>query len=156
MQDPQPCVYCGKEVSCGTPGTGDVVRLLPCGHSACASCALMDAFDAARDEPVRSCLCVCLVSCVGEARNRPGLLAHGGGWARGAAARCVACARAKMGSVIPREGGVGMTAPIYARAHATQRWCRSDHQHSSNSTRTRTMTDFSCRAWARCMACAAL
>jgi hypothetical protein len=62
MQDPQPCVYCGKEVSCGTPGTGDVVRLLPCGHSACASCALMDAFDAARDEPVRSCLCVCLVS----------------------------------------------------------------------------------------------
>jgi hypothetical protein len=62
MQDPQPCVYCGKEVSCGTPGTGDVVRLLPCGHSACASCALMDAFDAARDKPVRSCLCVCLVS----------------------------------------------------------------------------------------------
>ena len=42
---------------------------------------------------------VCL-SCVGEARNRPGLLAHGGGWARGAAARCVACARAQMGSVI--------------------------------------------------------
>jgi hypothetical protein len=36
---------------------------------------------------------VCL-SCVGEARNRPGLLAHGGGWARGAAARRVACARA--------------------------------------------------------------
>ena len=35
-------------------------------------------------------------------------------------------------------------------------WCRSDHQHSSNSTRTRTMTDFSCRAWARCRACAAL
>ena len=45
MQDPQPCVYCGKGVSCGTPGTGDVVRLLPCGHSACASCALMDAVD---------------------------------------------------------------------------------------------------------------
>ena len=55
MQDPQPCVYCGKEVSCGTPGTGDVVRLLPCGHSACASCALMDAVDAERDEPVLPC-----------------------------------------------------------------------------------------------------
>ena len=55
MQDPQPCVYCGKEVSCGTPGTGDVVRLLPCGHSACASCALMDAFDAAREKK-NSCL----------------------------------------------------------------------------------------------------
>jgi hypothetical protein len=36
MHDPQPCVYCGKVVSCRTPGTGDVVRLLPCGHSACA------------------------------------------------------------------------------------------------------------------------
>ena len=30
--------------------------------------------------------------------NRPGLLAHGGGWARGAAARCVACARGPDGS----------------------------------------------------------
>ena len=34
----------------------------------------------------------------GEARNRPGLLAYGGGWARGAAARCVACARGPAGS----------------------------------------------------------
>ena len=51
---------------------------------------------------------VCL-SCVGEARNRPGLLAHGGGWARGAAARCVACARGPDGSKCHPEGLDGIS-----------------------------------------------
>jgi hypothetical protein len=56
----------------------------------------------------------------GEARNRPGLLAHGFGWARWAAARCVACARALIGAMCPRGGGVGHMAPICARAQATK------------------------------------
>ncbi len=38
----------------------------------------------------------------GAARDRSGLRAHGGGWARGAAARCVACARALIGAMCPR------------------------------------------------------
>jgi len=40
-----------------------------------------------------------------EARNRPGLPAHGGGWARGAAARCGACAREHMDTTCSRGGG---------------------------------------------------
>ena len=45
----------------------------------------------------------------GEARNRPGLLAHGGGW---------------IGGMCPRGGGVGHMAPICARAQATKLWYR--------------------------------
>jgi hypothetical protein len=72
------------------------------GHSACANCALMDAFDAARNEPVRSCLCVCLVSA--KRGIGPGCWPTEVGGPAGVA-RCVACARAQMGYVIPRAAG---------------------------------------------------
>ena len=38
----------------------------------------------------------------GATRDRSGLRAHGGGWARGAAAHCVACARELIGVMCPR------------------------------------------------------
>jgi len=48
----------------------------------------------------------------GEALNRPGLLDHGGGWSRGAAARCGAFARALIGAVWSRGGGSPTRRPF--------------------------------------------
>ena len=47
-----------------------------------------------------------------EARNLPGLPAHGGGWARGAAARCRPCARTHMAAACSRGGGCRPFAPV--------------------------------------------